>query len=89
MAEITVRIEEDCENCQGVGTVHDPTGFGWADLYKLDIAAFEREIAERGYRADDRSLPPEEGPCTDCDGSGRSSRPATLAELAALLEESQ
>lgn len=74
--EVIVKCDAGCEN----GMVYDPCGFGWEDLNKLDNAAYEAAIHDRGFSLSD-NLPPEEGPCIECDGTGEVRRRLTVAEL--------
>lgn len=73
-----------CGACGGGGTVYDPAGFGWEELNKLDAGAYEAALRARGRSLADK-LPPEEGPCDDCGGSGEEATTLSLAELREAL----
>lgn len=82
--DVRLLVEHRCEECEGSGVVYDPTGFGWRELVKLDDKAFMEAVGERGLSPKD-ALPPEEGDCPDCDGSGRSTAYVTPLELWKLV----
>lgn len=83
LSDARILLSVRCEECES-GIVYDPTNFGWAELVKLELKEYRAALAERGYGLGDR-LPPEEGPCSECEGSGRVTRQITLESLATLL----
>jgi DnaJ-class molecular chaperone len=74
-----------CDECQGAGSVYDPENFGWAHANQLDGDAYEQWYAERMGELDLKIEPPEEGPCRECEGSGRREREVALTEVLEVL----
>lgn len=81
---LRIRASRRCGACGGAGTVYDPTGFGWEELSRLDAERYEEALLARGRSLLDR-LPPEVGPCEQCEGTGDEELTLTLAELGAAL----
>ncbi len=92
MKNVAVRITATCETCDGDGTVYDPMNWGWAEVLEatkdLDGEGWVEWLGEhKGLLPGEE--PPEEGPCPECSGSGRTGTEVSLRRLDALMKEAK